>query len=180
LRPASEILADLAEALPGADAGRPPGGLWNWLAGDIQGFSPLANLAADPTSAARLLPDASRAAAFSGVPVPEPEEVPPGQVELVLVDQTFGTEELGGYSAPILKVEGEPYLTLHDDLAAALGLVSGDQVVLPLPGGEVTVGLKTAHDLAAGVAILPRHRRLEWQKAPDGPVWLPTASIRKL
>jgi NADH-quinone oxidoreductase subunit G len=180
-RPASEILADLAAALPGAEAGRPPGGLWNWLAEAIQGFSPLANLtAADPTSEARLLPDSSQVAFCFPESIPEPEEVPSGQVELVLVDQTFGTEELAGYSAPIRKVEGEPYLTLSDDLAAGLGLASGDQVVLPLPGGEVTVGLKTTHNMAPGVVILPRHRRLEWQKAPDGPVWLPTAKIRKL
>ena len=119
-------------------------------------------------------------AVFSGESVPEPEEVPPGQVELLLVDQTFGTEELAGYSAYVQKVEEEPCLTLHDDLAASLGFASGDQVVLPLPGGEVTVRLKTAHNMAPGVAILPRHRRLEWQKAPDGPVWLPAEGMKKL
>jgi NADH-quinone oxidoreductase subunit G len=180
-RPAPEILADLTDAMPGAAGGHLEEDLWTWLSQENPGLSPLANLMAQgPTTEARLLPDPSQAAAFSGESVPEPGEVPPGQVELLLVDQTFGTEELAGYSAPIQKVEEEPYLTLHDDLAASLGFVSGDQVVLPLPGGEVTVRLKTAHNLAPGVAILPRHRRLDWQKAPDGPVWLLAERLKKL
>lgn len=180
-RPAPAILADLAETMPGAEAGLPPGGLWSWLSRENEGFSPLAGLTqAAATSEVSLLPESSRVAVFSPQVVANPEEVPPGQVELLLVDQTFGTEELAGYSAPIRKVEEEPCLTLHHGLAAGLGFASGDRVVLSLPGGEVTVRLKTGHRMAPGVAILPRHRRLEWQKVSGGPVWLPTESIKKL
>ena len=65
-RPASEILADLAEALPGAEAGRPEGELWNWLSRENEGFSRLADLTpAGPTSEVRLLPDPSQVAVFS-------------------------------------------------------------------------------------------------------------------
>jgi NADH-quinone oxidoreductase subunit G len=167
--------------LPGTEAGRPEGDLWTWLSREVEGFSHLADLTPATTSSEiRLLPDPSQVAGFSGESGTETVAVPPGQVELLLVDQTFGTEELASYSAPIQKVEEEPRLTLHDDLAAGLGLASGDQVVLPLPGGELTVRLQTAHNLAPGVAILPQHRRLEWQKAADGPVWLPAASIKKV
>ena len=180
-QPASAILADLAETLSGAEAGLPPGGLWSWLSRENEGFLPLADLTqAAATSEVSLLPESSRVAVSAPQSVTNPEEIPPGQVELLLVDQTFGTEELAGYSAPIQKVEEEPCLTLHHDLAADLGFASGDQVVLSLPGGEVTVRLKTAHNMAPGVAILPRHRRLEWQKTPGGPVWLPTESMKKL
>ena len=179
-RPASEILADLADALPGAEAGVPPGDLWNWLSRENEGFSRLAGLTpAGPTSTIRLLPGPPKVTVFSREPLPKPEEVPAGRVELLLVDQTFGTEELASYSAYIQKVEEEPCLTLHHGLAAGLGLAAGDQVVLQLSGGEVTVRLKTAHNMAPGVAILPRHRRLEWQKTPDGPVWLPPENIKK-
>ena len=181
MSPASEILAGLAESLPGAEGGRPQGELWTWLSLENEGFSRLAHLTpAGQTSEVRLLPDISKVAVFSRESVTKPAEIPAGQVELLLVDQTFGTEELASYSAFIQKVEEEPCLTLHHDLAANLGFASGDQVVLHLPGGEVTLPLKTAHNMAPDTVILPRHRRLGWQQVGDWPVWLPKSSIKKL
>jgi NADH-quinone oxidoreductase subunit G len=100
-------------------------------------------------------------------------------LELLLVDQTFGTEELANYSLYIQKVEEEPHLLLHADLAADLGLASGDLVALQLPEGEVSVCLKTSFHMAPRVAILPRHRRLDWQKVRDWPVWLPPDRIKR-
>jgi NADH-quinone oxidoreductase subunit G len=107
-------------------------------------------------------------------------EPPTGQLELLLVDQTFGTEELAGYSACIQKVEEEPHLLLQANLAADLGLAAGDLVALQLPGGEVTVRLQTARRMAPQVAVLPRHRRLDWQKVHGGPTWMAPDRIKKL
>ena len=117
------------------------------------------------------MPDQAPVAPFTEEPAVKPAEPPGGQVELLLVDQTFGTEELAGYAAPIQKVEEEPCLLLPADLARELGLAAGDRVALHLPGGEVRVGLKTSPHMAPRVAILPRHRRLAWQKLPDWPPW---------
>jgi anaerobic selenocysteine-containing dehydrogenase len=100
-------------------------------------------------------------------------------LELLLVDQTFGTEELAGYSPFIQKVEEDPHLLLQQDTAAELGLSPGDRVAVPLPGGEVTVLLKTAPNMAPNIAVLPRHRRLAWQKIRHWPVWLAKADFKK-
>jgi NADH-quinone oxidoreductase subunit G len=180
-RPGAEILADLAAALSGEPASWVEGNLWDRLSREHEAFSRLASLTAlERAAGVRLLPDEAPERAFSSEPGTKPPEPPEGQLELLLVDQTFGTEELASYAAPIRKVEEEPHLLLHADLAANLGLAAGDQVALLLPGGEVTVRLKTALLMAPRVAILPRHRRLEWQKIRGGPVWLPPENIKKL
>jgi NADH-quinone oxidoreductase subunit G len=180
-RPGAEILADLAEALSGAPALSAEGDLWDRLSREHELFSRLASLTAlERAAGVRLLPGEAPEGAFSPEPWTKPPEPPDGQLELLLVDQTFGTEELASYAAPIRKVEEEPHLLLHADLAADLGLAAGDQVALLLPGGEVTVRLKTTLNMAPRVAILPRHRRLEWQKMRGWPVWLPQENIRKL
>ena len=181
-RPASEILADLADALPGAEAGLPPGDLWNWLSRENEGFSRLAGLTpAGPTSAIRLLPEPTQGdRLLPESRYPNRRRSPPAGWNCCSWTRPSARKNWPSYSAYIQKVEEEPCLTLHHDLAADLGLAAGDQVVLQLSGGEVTVRLKTAHNMAPGVAILPRHRRLEWQKTPDGPVWLPTENIKKL
>jgi NADH-quinone oxidoreductase subunit G len=180
-RPAAEILTALADALTEGE-GRPAAGdLWGWLSRQHEAFHRLASLPEfEPAAGVRLLPEAGAVGAFSQEPWTKPVEPPTGQLELLLVDQTFGTEELAGYSAYIQKVEEEPYLLLHADLAADLGLAAGDLVALHLPGGEVTVRLKTARRMAPLVAILPRHRRLDWQKVQGWPTWIAPDHIKKL
>jgi NADH-quinone oxidoreductase subunit G len=180
-RPGAGILADLAAALSGEPAPPTAGDLWDYLSGEHEGFSQLASLTASALGeGVHLLPAEAQEPAWSPEPGEKPPEPPAGQLELLLVDQTFGTEELGSYAAPLQKVEEEPHLLLHTDLAADLGLAPGEQVALLLPGGEVTVRLQTAQNMAPGVAIMPRHRRLHWQKTGDGPVWLPPENIKKL
>jgi hypothetical protein len=117
---------------------------------------------------------------FTETPAVILTEPPHGQVELLLVDQTFGTEELSGYSAPIHKVEEDPCLIVPDGLAQELGLAAGDQLTLGLPGGDVKVCLKTSPHMAPRVVILPRNRRLAWQKFPAWPTWIGLNSIKKV
>jgi len=90
-------------------------------------------------------------------------------MELLLVDWTFGTEELAGYSTHIQQVEEAPRLTMPARDAARLGLTPGEEVALNLPGGSLRVELAVAGRMAPGVLVLPRHRRLEWHKFPGGP-----------
>lgn len=174
-RPAAEILAGLAEALAGPEDAAVT---WSWLAGEREVFSRLASLT--PAAAGlRLLPSKSEVAPFAEKPVTELAEIPADRLELVLAEQTFGTEELAGYSPIIQKLEEEPHLILHEETAAGLDLTSGDRVAVPLPGGEVCVVLKTFPNMAKEVAILPRHRRLAWQKLQGWPVWLAKKDLRK-
>jgi NADH-quinone oxidoreductase subunit G len=179
-RSGAEILVHLAEALPGGPERPAAEDLWGWLSPDHEVFARIASFTETERAAGvRLLPPKAPASAFSKEPAAKPAEPPDGQVELLLVDQTFGTEELAGYSAHIQKVEEEPCLLLHEDLAKELGLAAGEQVALHLPGGEVTASCKTSAHMAPRVAILPRHRRLGWQKLRDWPTWISYDSVKK-
>jgi NADH-quinone oxidoreductase subunit G len=177
----AEMLVDLAGALPGAPEGPGAKDFWEWLTPEHEVFARIAALSdAERAAGVRLLPQAAPMAAFLEEPAVKPGEPTDRQVELLLADQTFGTEELAAYSPPIQKVEGEPCLFVHAGLAQDLGLAAGDQVALHLPGGEVTVTLKTSPYMAPQVAVLPRHRRLAWQKLKGWPTWIPHDSIKKV
>ncbi len=179
-RPAGEILAAIFRSLAASQENQVEADLWTYLAQENEWFAGLKNLPeTERTAGVPILPPGSESVAFSS-PLPERlEAIPEGQVELLLVDQIFGTEELASYSPFIQKVEGEPYLVLHEDTAQAWGLAPGEQVTVILPGGEVTVLLKTAGNMSPAVAILPQHRRLSWQKVNRQPVWLGKDSFKK-
>ena len=53
-----------------------------------------------------------------------------------------------------------------------MGLSDGDRAVLHLPKGSLAVVVKLAANLAPGVVVLPRHRRLDWRKLAETPVYL--------
>jgi len=164
-RPAAEILQDLAAALPQA-ADLPLDGLWDWLSRENPIFAKIGLLLAAP-GGGRLLPEAVPGQAVSPAAAPAAASPPPDQLELLLVEATFGAEELASYSEPIREVEEPPRLLMHPIDAARLGLNSGDQVALRLPGGELRVALQVAAQMAPQVLVLPRHRLLNWRLAPD-------------
>jgi|UniRef100_A0A7V6A5M1 NADH-quinone oxidoreductase subunit G len=179
-RSGATLLADLGEAMTAAP--RPAAGdFWEWLAPEHEVFARIASLSeAERAAGVRLVPPKDQQGAFTAEPTVAAAQPFPGKMKLLLVDQTYGTEELSGYSAPIHKVEENPCLMLPETLAQELGLAAGDQVALSLPGGEVRVGLKTSPRMAPQVAILPRHRRLAWQKVPGGATWIGLDSIKKV
>ncbi len=180
-RSGAELLVDLAGALTGATEAPAPRDFWKWLTPEHEVFARIASCSdAERAAGVTLLPQEAPVRAFSDEPAVKLAEPPHGQVEVLLVDQTFGTEELAAYSTHIQKVEEEPYLMVHADLAQKLGLAAGDQVALHLPGGEVTVNLKTSPHMAPRVAVLPRHRRLAWRKLTGWPTWIAHESIKKV
>jgi NADH-quinone oxidoreductase subunit G len=174
---AGDTLAALLQALDPALA---PAhlDLWDWLA---QNQNPLLARGAAGDAAPqglRLLPEASPEQDFtSEVPPPAPAAVPPAGLELLLTDLTFGTEELAAHSPYIQAVEEAPRLTLHPSDASRLDLSPGGRVALALPGGSLAVGLAVAANMAPGVAVLPRHRRLAWRKLTAGPLTLPDGAL---
>ena len=180
-RPGATILADLGKALAGGSEPPASGNFWERLAPEHEVFARIASLSGPELAAGvRVVPRVAPEEAFSAKPAVKLAEPPQGQVELLLVDRTFGTEELSGYAEPIHKVEEDPCLILPEGLAHELGLAAGDEVALSLPGGEVKVCLKTAPNMAPHVAILPRNRRLAWQKLPGWPIWIGLDSIKKV
>lgn len=160
-----EILAELAAALS-PQVALSGDGLWDWLRQENPVFAQIDTLFEAPLGA-RLLPEKISPATFSPASVLEPTPPPPDHLELLLVDQTFGTEELAGYSPYIREVEEPPRLLMQSETAGRLGFQDGELVALRLPGGELKVTLQLAANLAPRVLVLPRHRQLNWRLTPD-------------
>ena len=85
-------------------------------------------------------------------------------LHLLLVDWTFGTEELSSYSKCGHPAEKPPSLLMHPEDAERLTLHQGEKVLISLDTGDLEVELRTEEKMARKVAALPRHRQLEWQK----------------
>ena len=178
-QPGGNALAALGAALAGTKAPLFREELDTWLTELNPVFGPLLEL---PISAAgvRLLPESLSNNEFSRPNKATLDDLPEDRLELLLVDRTFGTEELSAYSPPIQEVEKPPRLTLQSRDAARLGLAPGDRVSLPLGEESLTLEVETVENMAPGVMLLPRHRQLNWQKFPEGPILVPLQNIQKV
>ncbi len=101
-------------------------------------------------------------------------------LELMLVDWTFGTEELSACSASLRELETEPYATMHTDDADALKLIDGDRIEIETNSGEMALLLRVVDNMAAGILLIPRHRRLNWQIFGAGKVVIDKERIKKV
>ena len=176
-RTPAEIFQELTRALSGLEAPAPVD-LWAWLGRRNPVFRQMGALAGHPEGV-RLLPAAPTGQDFAAPPEPTAEPAP-DQLELLLVDWTFGTEELASYSTIIQEVEAPPVLLLHPRDAEKSGLADGDRAALHLPKGTLAVTVKLATNMAPGVVVLPRHRRLDWRKLFEAPVSLTPNLIVKV
>jgi len=168
-RPPAEIFQELTRALSG---GKDPAlvDLWAWLGRQNPLFSQMGSLTDHPEGV-RLLPAAQTRGDFTAPPEPTPEPAP-DELELLLVDWTFGTEELAGYAAILQEAEVAPVLSVLPGEAEKAGLRDGDRAALHLPKGLLAVVVKLAENMAPGVLALPRHRRLDWRRLAGTPVYL--------
>ena len=179
-RPAWEILADLAGALGERDLGWRD--LWQQVADNVPALSQLPPLDEIPEAGIRLKLSASSDSPRSRPGATRAESVGPSgeNLELILVEWTFGTEELSSLSPHLEKVEKSPCLFIQADDAARLGLKDGDRVSLQVEGGAIEVPLSVRANMAKGVLILPRHRRLGWRKMKRSPARLGIDRIRRV
>ncbi len=176
-RTPAEIFQELTQAVSGLTAPAPVD-LWAWLGRGNPVLAQVKSLADHPEGV-RLLPAARAGQDFTAAPAP-PEEPPAAQAELLLVDWTFGTEELASYAPVLREAEGEPVLCLHPQDAARSGLAAGNRAAVHLPKGSLAVTVKLAENMAPGVMVLPRHRRLDWRKLAGTRVYLPPHLIAKV
>jgi NADH-quinone oxidoreductase subunit G len=154
--------------------------LWGWLAKENPIFANLKP--SDPRENMQLLLDQGNGSPFSQVRL-EKLEKPPSPtdaLELLLVDWTFGTEELSSYSKYIQEVEKSPCLFMSTKDAIRLNLHDKEWVVLSLHGGPLEVKLSVRENMAQGTLVLPRHRQLDWQKLKEWPVRMPVEKIKKM
>jgi NADH-quinone oxidoreductase subunit G len=176
-RPAAQIFQELSMALSRLESPAPVD-LWTWLSRQNPVFGQMGLLTGHPEGL-RLVPESQPGQDFGGR-LSAPEAPPADQVELLLVDWTFGTEELASYSDLIRQVEAAPALSMHPRDAEKSGLGDGDQATLHLPNGSLVVAVKVTDAMAPGVVVLPRHRQLDWRQLAQLPVYLTPEQIVKV
>jgi NADH-quinone oxidoreductase subunit G len=116
---------------------------------------------------------------FSPAVSHESKTLPPQSFEIVLTDRLYGTEELSSYADTLQPVVEDPCLFVHPKDASQWGVSEGDILSLLMDGGSLDVPVRLKENMAPGVMVLPRHRRLAWQKIKSSPVLLPPDRIRK-
>ena len=85
------------------------------------------------------------------------------KLKLVFTDLTFGTETLASQSECLQQLEPEPAVRLHSSEAVGMDLTDGDLISIQTENGKLEVKLAVAENMAAGVLVVPRHRKLSWQ-----------------
>jgi NADH-quinone oxidoreductase subunit G len=156
--------------------------IWTWLAKQNPAFAQSPSWVEEPYGL-RLVPDERSETAFSLKGAAQTEEVKGSSadlLEVLVVDLTFGTEELSGYSKYINQVESTPQIIMHRKDASRLGLSHEDKVALHLPEGTLTAELRAVENMAEGVVVMPRHRQWNWQKLKDLPVMIAGENIERL
>jgi NADH-quinone oxidoreductase subunit G len=103
---------------------------------------------------------------FSGPPGQHPEST--GIFKLIFSDLTFGTEALSAHSECLQELELKPAVFMHTREAEGLNLVDGDTISIRTQSGSFEARLKVAENMAAGVLVIPRHRKLSWQIFESG------------
>jgi NADH-quinone oxidoreductase subunit G len=175
-KPAWQILEELADAMSMVPK-ISMSDLWDWLAKENPVF---ANLKPSdlPEGVRRIPGQRNGNPSFQG-PLEKPPS-PADSLELLLVDQTFGTEELSAYSHTIQQVEKAPRLCMHPKDAMRACLKDKDRVALQLDGGPLEIEMSIAENMAPGIMVLPRHRQLHWQMVKTIPVRIPFDGIKKV
>ena len=101
------------------------------------------------------------------------------KLELLLVDRTYGTEELSGYSRITQQVETPPQVHMHREDAGRLGLSAGGRVSLELDGVSMGLELHVSESMATGVVVLPRQRQLVRHGMKHWQMTVPSSSIKR-
>jgi NADH-quinone oxidoreductase subunit G len=164
-KPAWRILAELAEdeTKPAKEAF--PAASVQWLTDTAPELADINLSAGIPEDGLRIQAgvkaDLRFAAGFSGASTPDQESA--GNLRIVFTDLTFGTEVLSARSECLWELEAEPAVIMHARDAAELNLIDGNTVEIQTENGRFEATLKVVDNMAAGVLVVPRHRRLAWQ-----------------
>ena len=150
-----------------------------WLVNYASELETLPGIAEIPAEGARIVQMSPSAERFISAHQSD-RPVDDGRLEVVAVEQTFGTEELSAYSVCLQELAKTPFLCMHSTDAQQLNLKDGDQVVVELNGGAIEARLQVAENMASGILIIPRHPDLGWQKMSTGRNGIQPDQIRKL
>jgi NADH-quinone oxidoreductase subunit G len=164
-KPAWRALAELGDGTSESGKKEIHTELMRWLADAHPVFSELFLKDAFPDAGIRLNPGQGAAVRIEQ---DRPAESQPGfksdgDMELITVDWTFGTEELSARSSYLRKMERDPCLLLSEKDADRLGISDGDRVAIRTDAGTIEVRAAATGNMAPGILVLPRHHRLDWQ-----------------
>jgi NADH-quinone oxidoreductase subunit G len=101
-------------------------------------------------------------------------------LELILVEQTFGTEELSAYASCLQELEPDPCATMHTRDADAFQMQNGDRIEIETDSGSLEIVLRVTDNMATGILLVPRHHKLEWQIFGTGRIRLSKENISKV
>ncbi|MCP4623877.1 MAG: NADH-quinone oxidoreductase subunit NuoG [bacterium] len=110
----------------------------------------------------------------------EDQQVNSEKLKIVFTDLTFGTEMLASQSACLQQLEPEPGIFIHSSEASILGLIDGDFISIETESGKLEAKLKVVENMAAGVLVVPRHRKLSWQIFETGSPIIRRDQIKKV
>jgi len=160
-QPAGQIMARLAgDAIP-AEIVAQREYFHKLLSATCSELAALAGVAAFPEEGLRLASKNPSADRFHS-DLPPPASADPNEVEIILTERTFGTEELSSYSACLESLEEEPFAGLHRTDAEPLGIRDGDRIAIRTENATVELAAKVFDNMAPGVMVVPRLRRLPW------------------
>jgi NADH-quinone oxidoreductase subunit G len=94
--------------------------------------------------------------------LPPPAAARLDEFEIILTERTFGTEELSSYSTCLESLEDEPFAGLHRTDAKRLSIRDGDRIAIRTENATVELAAKVFDNMAPGVMVVPRLRRLPW------------------
>ena len=181
-KPAWMTLAELTDEKLPPDSEKLRADIRMRLADDNTGFADLKSFDAIPNAGIRLELNAKSDLRFTTDelrPVDKPV-APDTSLELVLVDWTFGTEELSAHASCLRQLEPEPCLMMHPKEATDMGLIDGERVIIQSDSGNLEIKLRVVANMAAGVLVVPRHRKISWQIFETGMISIGREQIKKV
>lgn len=79
-------------------------------------------------------------------------------LQLLVCESLYGSETLSVHSAPLAAVCPQPYLLLHEQDAARLGIAADDRVLLTAGVEQLTLPARLSARMAVGLVMVPRLR----------------------
>ena len=102
------------------------------------------------------------------------------KLKIIFTDLTFGTEMLASQSACLQQLEPEPAMLINCSEATGMGLMDGDLISIETESGKLEAKLTVAENMAAGVLVVPRHRKFSWQIFETGSPIIRRDQIKKV
>lgn len=137
-----------------------------WLAKGSGEFAPLLAGADAVVSNGRIPPPGLRLPTSElELPLPPlPQRPDKKTLTLLLVEDIFATERLASLSPAIIERTQAPSLKINPEDAACWNVADCDKVAIQTDSGKIVVSLEITAKVAPGVAVMPRHREVEWQR----------------